>query len=276
MYECGYVLCDRKNLNRVLLNLLSNAYKFNPEEGKIIASIKEIERSDRFASYEMSVKDSGIGMSEEFSEKMFTAFEKERTSTISGIQGTGLGLAITKNIVDMMNGEIRVDTAPGKGTEITIQVRFEIADKELIHDEHDNKEFNDKKMISDFSGKRLLLVEDNAINREIASMILSDMGFMIENAENGKIAVDMVSSSKIEYYDLILMDIQMPVMNGYEATKAIRSLEEKALSSIPIVAMTANAFKEDEKAAKDAGMQGHIAKPLDIDKIRITLNDVLQ
>ena len=264
--EHRYAWCDRKNLNRVLLNLLSNAYKFTPEGGRITASICEKGPAEQsFSAYEIRIQDSGIGMSKEFSEKMFTAFERERTSTASKIEGTGLGLAITKNIIDLMDGTIEVNTSPGSGTEIIIRFRFQLAGQEDLPLKEAETETSLQEESIDFSGKRLLLVEDNEINREIATMILTQMGFLVECAEDGQIAVDRISASEPGYYDLILMDIQMPVMNGLDATRAIRTLDNKALAEIPIVAMTANAFKEDEQAAEEAGMQGHIAKPLDID-----------
>ena len=276
-----YVWCDKKNLNRVLLNVISNAYKFTPKGGAISASLWETGTGENgYGSYEMRVQDSGIGMSKEFAEKMFNAFERERTSTDSGIEGTGLGLSITKQIVDLMGGTIEVMTAPGNGTEMIIRLKLKLAEEKDIPEE-EKREQNPEPTESagevtlDFTQKRLLLVEDNAINMEIAVMILSQAGFMLETAENGKIAVDMVAASAPGYYDAILMDIQMPVMNGYEATRAIRKLENKALARIPILAMTANAFKEDEQAALEAGMQAHIAKPIDIQAMMQTLTAVL-
>ena len=268
-----YVWCDKNNLNRVLLNLLSNAYKFTPEGGTVSASIWEsINTEDDFGAYELRVKDNGIGMSKEFSEKMFNAFERERSSTASKTEGTGLGLAITKSIIDLMGGAIEVITSPGDGTEIIVRIKLRFAGQENVPEEPES--VKEEKVI-DFTGKRALLVEDNEINREIAAMILTQAGFHIETAGNGQIAVDMVSASDPGYYDMILMDVQMPVMDGYEATKAIRALDNKALACIPIVAMTANAFKEDEETAAAVGMQGHIAKPLDIEKMLKTLSWVL-
>ena len=258
------VWCDKRNLNRVLLNLVSNAYKFTPEGGSVSITLWQTGAAiEGYGSYEMSVEDTGIGMSREFVDKMFTAFERERTSTDSGIEGTGLGLAITKSLVDLMGGTIEVLTSPGGGTKIVIGLKLKIAQEDDVPKAKDalasdaNSEIN-------FSEKRLLLVEDNAINMEIAKMILDQQGFMVEEAENGQVAVDMVSQSEPGYYDAILMDVQMPVMNGYEATRAIRALDDKALASTPILAMTANAFQEDVQAAKDAGMQAHIAKPIDV------------
>ena len=270
-----YVWCDRKNLNRVLLNILSNAYKFTPAGGNIKVSLCEVGTGEgRYGSYEMRVQDSGIGMSKEFAEKMFHAFERERTSTVSGIEGTGLGLAITKSIVDLMGGTIEVLTAPGSGTEMIIRLKLQLAEEKDVQKPRKETEIPAVTEI-DYSQKRVLLVEDNMINMEIAKEILKQKGFMLETAENGQIALDMVRDAEPGYYDLVLMDIQMPVMDGYEATKAIRQLEDPVKASVPIVAMTANAFREDEEAAMAAGMQAHIAKPIDLKVMMDTLHRVL-
>ena len=268
-----YVLCDVKNLNRVLINLLNNAYKFTPENGHIIASIKQTECADTgTGAYEIRITDNGIGMSKEFAEKMFRPFERERTSTVSGIEGTGLGLSISKSIIDLMDGTIEVLTEPDCGTEIVLRLRFQLAE---ASDPEQTDADDETAEPFDTSGKRLLLVEDNAINMEIVNMILTQAGYAVENAENGQIALDMISGSADGYYDAVLMDIQMPVMDGYTATGKIRSLENKALAEIPILAMTANAFKEDADAAIEAGMQAHIAKPIDADLLLKTLAAIL-
>ena len=270
--DCGnvknrWVLCDKNRFNRILLNLLSNAYKFTPAGGAVSVMMKETGCDGERADYEIRVKDNGIGMSREFVSKLFTPFERERTSTVSGIQGTGLGLSITKSIVDLMDGSIDVVTEQGEGTEFIIRVTFALSENA---DEQRN-EADAATTPTDFSGYRLLIVEDNEINREIATMILLQNGFVLETAENGRIALDMVSGSEPGYYDAILMDIQMPVMNGYEAAKAIRALDDKRLADIPIIAMTANAFKEDIRTALDAGMNGHISKPIDVKAMLATL-----
>ena len=277
-----FVWCDRKNLNRVLLNILSNAYKFTPEGGSITASVWEVGNGEHgYGSYEMRVQDNGIGMSREFAERMFNAFERERTSTVSGIEGTGLGMSITKSIVDLMGGTIEVMTAPGSGTEIIIRLKFRLAEeKDIPETEQTGGEAASEEEESagevDFSTKRLLLVEDNLINMEIANMILTQAGFTVEPAENGKVALDLVSTSEPGYFDAVLMDLQMPVMDGYEATRAIRALDDPALAGIPILAMTANAFKEDVEAVKAAGMQAHIPKPIDVNVLMNTLRSVLK
>ena len=273
------VWCDKKNLNRVLLNVLSNAFKFTPERGSVNVSLWEVGAGEEgYGFYEIRIQDTGIGMSKDFVGKIFTAFERERSSTNSRTEGTGLGLAITKSIVDMMGGTIEVLTSLGNGTEIIIRVKFKLATEEdLLKYGGDKPEESDEGASSEvsFAGKRALLVEDNLVNLEIAKMILLQTGFAVETAENGKAAVEMVEKSAPGYYDLILMDIQMPVMDGYTATKNIRLLENKALAQIPIVAMTANAFAEDVKAAEDAGMQAHIAKPVDVKLMIKTLARVL-
>ena len=273
-----FVVCDENRLNRVLLNLLSNAYKFTPKGGNISVtlteknSVEEKNFAEDFANFELRVKDSGIGMTKEFAEKVFEAFERERTSTVSKIQGTGLGMAITKSIVDLMKGKIEVVTAPNEGTEFIINLKFKIADEKISEVEEENISAAEK---IDFAQKKLLLVDDIEVNREIAKMLLEGSGFIVDTAANGAEAVEKISASKVGDYDAVLMDIQMPVMNGYEATKKIRELENSELAKIPILAMTANAFSEDVQAAKAAGMNAHIAKPIDIPQMMKTLAEVL-
>ena len=261
-----------------MLNLLSNAYKFTPEGGSVIVTALQIGEGDgEYGEYELRVKDSGIGMTEEFAAKVFEAFERERTSVVSGIQGTGLGMAITKSIIDLMGGTIVVNTAPHQGTEFVIHLRFKL--QEESEDRTDTvqeiSQESGQRIAVDFTSMRLLLVEDMDINREIAAMLLKNLGFAVETAVNGQEAVDKVAGSMPGYYDGVLMDIQMPVMNGYDAARNIRSLPNEALSHIPIIAMTANAFSEDVKMAQEAGMDGHIAKPIDVNMMQTTLTDIL-
>ena len=264
-----WVLCDKVMLDRALMNLLCNAGKFTEENGTVSMRLNELAASDKTGSYEIRIKDTGIGMSPEFVERMFIPFERERTSTVSRTQGTGLGLAITKRIFDMMGGNITVQTEKGKGTEFVITVDFPLADPE---DESCLSKGDD---IS-FEGKRALLVEDNMVNMEIAQMLLEQSGFLIETAENGKIALEMTAASEPGYYDVILMDIQMPEMDGYTAAQAIRDLPDPGHAGIPIIAMTANAFQEDIRKAEAVGMNGHIAKPLDIPSMKATLQHVFK
>ncbi len=264
-----WVLCDKVMLDRALMNLLCNAGKFTEENGSVSLQLTELAGDDKTGRYEIRIKDTGIGMSREFVERLFVPFERERTSTVSRIQGTGLGLAITKNIVELMGGKIAVRTEKGKGTEFTITVAFPLAEPEEEISSGAGEEIS-------FEGMRALLAEDNMVNMEIAQMLLDQAGFLIETAENGKIAVEMTAASEPGYYDVILMDIQMPVMDGYTAAKAIRDLPDPRLAAVPIIAMTANAFQEDIKKAEDVGMNGHIAKPLDIPDMKATLQRVLQ
>ena len=268
------VLCDKLRLNRVLLNLLSNAVKYTPDGGRIwLTARQEAGAPDGFARFEFRVKDNGIGMSEEFAARIFDPFEREKTSTVSGIQGTGLGMAITKRIVDLMGGTIDVVTAPGQGSEFTVRLVFQLATEPVGAPAPAPARAD---LSDSFAGKRLLLVDDIEINREIATAVLETEGFLVETADDGSQAVEMVSSSRPGYYDAVLMDIQMPVLDGYEATRRIRALEDPALAAIPIVAMTANAFEEDRKNAIQAGMNGHIPKPIDVAVLQDVLRGILQ
>jgi len=257
-----YVNCDRNRWNRVLLNLVGNAYKFTPSGKSVAVTMLELDDGQ----FELHVKDTGIGMSAEFAKKIFQAFERERTSTVSGIQGTGLGTAITKNIVDLMGGAIEVITQKDKGTEFIVRVNFELIKNPTIIEESAQVE---ESATDDFSGKKILLVDDIEVNREIAMMMLEQFGFEIDTAVDGREAVDKAAKTP---YDLILMDVQMPIMNGYEAATAIKN----SGSNVPIIAMTANAMPEDIKRAKDAGMIDHIAKPLDLTNMMITIQAVLK
>ncbi|MGN0575262.1 MAG: response regulator [Ruminococcus sp.] len=274
------VICDSLRLNQILLNILSNAIKFTKQGGKV--SFKVIQTSGApvgFAGYEFRIKDNGIGMSEEFRKHIFEAFTREQTSTVSGIQGTGLGMSITKSIVDIMSGKILVESQPGQGSEFIVELNFRINSEEQSAIKEDAPcTVNDKSMMQenpDFSGKKLLVVEDNELNQEIAVEILHGLGFETEIAEDGAAAVEKVRTAADGEYDLILMDIQMPRMDGYEATRRIHALDDPKKASIPIIAMTANAFEEDKQAAFNAGMNGHIAKPIDLAKLKKTLYDAL-
>lgn len=274
----GKVYCDRILLNRVLLNLVSNAYKFTPTGGKVSVSAAETPDGDgEHGEYEISISDSGIGMSEEFAAKVFEAFERERTSTVSKIQGTGLGMSITKSIIDLMGGTISVDTKQGRGTTFTVKLRFDLQEENRDQlDAAAEQEMKERHNVTvDFNRMRLLLVEDVPINREIAVMQLTGIGFAVETAENGREGVEALMAAGPGYFSAVLMDIQMPVMDGYEAARTIRALPDEALAGVPIIAMTANAFSEDVKKAEEAGMNGHIAKPIDMNAMINVLRDVL-
>ncbi|MCM1308746.1 MAG: ATP-binding protein [Butyrivibrio sp.] len=269
------IYCDKLRLNQILLNLLSNAMKFTPAGGSVsLRLIQKESQSEGRASYEFRVKDTGIGMSPEFAATIFEPFTREQTATVSGIQGTGLGMSITKNIVDMMNGTIEVQSEKDKGTEFIINLSFRLLDEPKEGTRVSASEEAEKEEVS-FKGRRLLLVEDNELNREIATELLSEWGFLIETAENGGEALEAVKTSEAGYFDAVLMDIQMPVMNGYEASRAIRALDNEKLANILIIAMTANAFEEDKQAALEAGMNDHVGKPIDIPALLNTLRKYL-
>ena len=274
-----HVYCDKTRLNQVMFNLLANAVKFTSEGGSIWLTMSQLEPTyeveDR-AIYEIRVKDTGIGIDKAFIKHIFEPFERERTSTVSKIQGTGLGMAITKNIVDMMGGTIEVESQKGVGTEFIIRLELRLQAEAGAANEEGAKQHSHAEGVAEFAGKRLLLAEDNELNREIACMLLSKYGFVIDTAENGQEAVDLVAASAPGYYDLVLMDIQMPVMDGHEATRKIRSLENKVLAKVPVVAMTANAFDEDRKAAKECGMNGFISKPIHMQEVVQALRMCLQ
>ena len=400
-----HVMCDRLRLNQILLNLLSNAMKFTKPGGMVSVRILQKRNApEGYADYEFQVKDTGIGMSPEFLKNVFEPFERERASTISGIQGTGLGMAITRNIVDMMGGSVSVESEVGKGSTFTVSLQFKTCSgpvrqetipellglRALVADDDFNTCSSVTKMLSDigmrpdwttsgkeavlrvklageqndeyavyiidwlmpdmngvevvrrirgligektpiiiltaydwadieeearkagvtafcskpiflselrevlespfavknqeevpqetisFERKKILLVEDNELNQEIAVEILKEAGFSVDVADDGVVAVERMKTAEQGQYDLILMDIQMPVMDGYEATRQIRALENPDIAGIPILAMTANAFQEDKKAAIEAGMDGHIAKPIDVSKLFGILGEIIR
>ncbi len=258
------IVCDKLRIRQILLNLLSNAIKYTPDGGLIELRISEsTSGKSGCGHYRIRVKDNGIGMSPEFAQTVFDEFTREKSSTVSGIQGTGLGMAIVKNLVDMMGGQIELHTRQNEGTEITLDFDFAIDNSIAVEDAGAVRQF-------DFAGKKILLVEDNELNREIALTILEDSGFTVSTANDGAEAVEMIRNAAPGDYDVILMDIQMPVMDGIEATKRIRGIGSE-ISRIPIIAMTANAFEEDRKASIDAGMNEHVAKPIDVDNLKTVI-----
>ena len=266
------VITDKLRLNQVLINIVGNAVKFTPSGGEIIVGLIEKNCSlNDCATYEFSVKDNGIGMSQEFIGHIFDTFSREHNSTVSGIQGTGLGMAITKNIVDMMGGDIQVESEEGKGSVFRVTINMRLAE-EPVADEAAIQEAAAKN--HDYSGKRVLLVEDNELNREIATAILEEMGMVVASVGDGDEAVAAIVNAEADKYDLVLMDIQMPKMDGYTATREIRTLRDNRKANIPIVAMTANAFYEDRQRAFASGMNGHIIKPISIKGIAEALDTI--
>ena len=267
------VYCDATRLRQIYLNIISNAVKYTPNGGEIKLIIKEIE-SDKegYARFQTIVSDTGIGMSKEFLPHIFEEFSREKTTTESRVVGTGLGMPIVKTLVTLMHGTIEVESEQGVGTKFTVTLDHRIARKEEIKVEEE--EIKDKDIVS-YKGKRILLAEDNELNTEIAVTILEEAGFIVEHAENGQVCVDMIKNAKIGYYDLVLMDIQMPVMDGYKATETIRAINNPRCD-IPIIAMTANAFDEDKRKAFVIGMDGHIAKPINIPQLLETISKVLK
>ena len=268
------VLCDETKLREVFLNILSNALKYTPSGGKVTMNLTEMP-SDRpgYAMYQTVIEDTGIGMSEDFLPHLFEEFTRERSSTETRLNGTGLGMPIVKKLVDLMEGTIEVESKVGRGTRITVTLPHRIAP------EADTQSYIEKAQGYDencFKGKRILLAEDNELNAEIAITILEEAGFVVEHAEDGIICVDMMEKAEAGYYDLILMDIQMPNMDGYKATQTIRKLSDPQKAGITIVAMTANAFDEDKKNAYNAGMNWHIAKPIRVEELMSALTEILK
>ncbi|GFI42816.1 autoinducer 2 sensor kinase/phosphatase LuxQ [Lachnospiraceae bacterium] len=253
-----FLYVDTMHYSQVFLNLVSNAVKYTPDGGRIDLLLRELPGDTKDTCLvETVIEDNGIGMSEEFLVHAYDSFSRERTSTVSGIQGTGLGLAIVKNLVSLMKGKIAIESRQGVGTKVTIRLPHRLGEKVL----EGKKAETDKELRLD--NRRILLAEDIDVNAIIATKLLSSKGSMVERARDGVECVNMLLKAKAGYYDLVLMDIQMPVMDGYQAAHAIRSFGDVKKASVPILAMTANAFKEDCEKAADAGMDGHIAKPLD-------------
>ena len=269
----NYVFCDRTKVREVLLNIVSNSMKYTPEGGNISVDITEnyLEK-ERVTSYTFVIEDTGIGMSEEYLPHIFEEFTRERTSTESKVIGTGLGLPIVKSLIELMHGSIHVESEVGKGTRTTIILSFPIATKE---DFEKGKEHKEATFLAGLKGRRILLAEDNDLNAEIALTLLEESGFKVDRATDGMQCISILQEKPEEYYDVILMDIQMPNMDGYKTTRLIRQLQNKK-ASIPIIAMTANAFDEDKQKALDAGMNGHIAKPIDTKILFQTLEQILR
>ena len=269
-----HVICDETKNKEIFLNLISNAVKYTASGGRVTIRITELDcdRKD-YVRIRTQVIDTGIGMSEEFLPSLFEAFARERNTTDGKIAGTGLGMPIIKKYIDMMYGTIEVESKQGEGSKFTVTLEYRIADKSYY--ERATEKFSDMDETR-ISGKHILLAEDNDLNAEIAEFILEDMGLIVDRVEDEVQCVSRIEQKPAGTYDLILMDIQMPNMDGYKATEVIRDLSDKNKANIPIIAMTANAFEEDRKKALAKGMNGHIAKPVDIEKMREILQNTFK
>ena len=294
------VFCDETRVTQILLNLLSNAVKYTPPGGKVNLTIlqKPCISGRRYCGYVFKVSDTGIGIGKDFISHVFEPFERETGRTGNNTYGSGLGMSIAKGIVDMMGGNIRVESEENVGTEFIVELelrplggcgeqspeqRAQVS--EFVEDsgedmavfrDHEDHTKNRAGDVGWIEGRRLLLVEDNPLNREIAEEMLMEDGFQVESAENGRKALQMITGADPWYYSAVLMDIQMPVMDGYEATKRIRTLPDRSRAQIPIIAMTANAFKEDRSRAAESGMDAYISKPVDVLTLRYVLRRVLR
>ena len=260
--EHPWVYCDALKVREILMNLLSNAVKYTSQGGKITMTLSEAP-SDRpgFGRYRMAVEDTGIGIAPEYIPHLFEAFSRERSSSESGIMGTGLGLRIVKSFLDLMGGTIAVESSPGKGSWFVADLTLELAPAEALPETEQPRASG-----TVLKGKRVLLTEDNTLNAEIAETILTDAGLLVETAENGAVALEKLKTAPEGYFDIVLMDIQMPRMNGYQAARAIRALEGERAKT-PIIAMTANAFEEDRQAAFESGMDAYASKPIEPQKL---------
>ena len=292
--EDQYAICDFSHTTRVFVNVISNAVKYTPSGGWVKVTCDQIGRSNvpfvkgneegqwnedfRYAVYRYTIEDNGIGMSEEFQKHIFEQFSREKTSTVSKIQGSGLGLALCKNLVEAMGGTIAVESEQGVGSKFTVTLSLAIQEGQVYSDPVTNIEINVDELLL---GKKVLLVEDNDLNSEIATEILESFGLKVASADDGDVAVEMVKAAQPGDYDIVLMDIQMPRMDGYEASRQIRAYEQTNrqagadVAPIPIVAMTANAFEEDRKLAFEAGMNEHVPKPINISQLKQVLSKFL-
>ncbi len=264
------IYSDQEKLKQVLMHLTNNAITYTETGGKVDLVVAELEKfPNGYAVYQFTVRDNGIGIHKDFLKHIFKPFEREKNTTFSGIHGTGLGLAIVKNLVEMMGGHIQIDTKPGEGSTFTITLRFRVQAHPLSSEDSEEG-------FANLLNKKILLVDDNMANLEIESEILQGMGFHVETVTDGSISVEKVGQSSPGDYDLVLMDIQMPGMNGWDATKAIRRLEDPVLSSIPIIALSADAFESDKQMSRESGMDAHLTKPIDIPLLLETISKTLQ
>ena len=270
--EHKHIITDSTKMQEILSNLISNAIKYMPEGGKVLIDVQELPyNQEGYTLIQTKVSDTGIGMSEEFLPSLFELFTRERNTTLSKIPGTGIGMAIVKNLVDFMNGSIEVESELSKGSTFTITIPHKIAYKDYTNRNiESSNEFD-----IDFKGKRILLAEENELNAEITTTILSEMGFVVKAVENGILCVNEMLHQPANTFDLILMDIQMPNMDGYKATDCIRHLSQPEKANIPIIAMSANTFEEDQKKAIDVKMNDYIMKPIDFQKMEEVIKHVL-
>ena len=267
-----YVVCDQTKLQEIMLNIISNAIKYTPEGHSIYVEVHEaVSENPSKIRYIFSCEDTGIGMSEEYLPHIYEEFSREHSTTENKVPGTGLGLPIIKSMIELMGGSIQVESRQGIGTKFTIDLSFDIALKEEVYGSEDTIESS---AIHTIKGKRILLVEDNELNAEIAKTVLEDVGALITRAENGQQALELFKEKPAGTFDVILMDLMMPVMDGYTATRKIRELERSDAKTVPIIAMTANAFQEDAEKCIAVGMNAHLAKPLDIEKMKKTIKSI--
>ena len=267
-----YVVCDQTKLQEIMLNIISNAIKYTPEGHSIYVEVHEaVSENPSKIRYIFLCEDTGIGMSEEYLPHIYEEFSREHSTTENKVPGTGLGLPIIKSMIELMGGSIQVESRQGIGTKFTIDLSFDIALKEEVYGSEDTIESS---AIHTIKGKRILLVEDNELNAEIAKTVLEDVGALITRAENGQQALELFKEKPAGTFDVILMDLMMPVMDGYTATRKIRELERSDAKTVPIIAMTANAFQEDAEKCIAVGMNAHLAKPLDIEKMKKTIKSI--
>ena len=267
------VLVDANRFRRVLSNLVSNAVKFTPTNGAVTVAARQKQISQSgYARYEFTVSDTGVGMSPEFMRHMYEAFERESSSTRAGTTGTGLGLSIVRSLLNIMGGSVSVDSRKNQGTVFTVNLPLKYAD----HVAEGASKTDDSADYRARGEHRVLLVEDIEINRMLAETILEEAGFLVDSVPDGCDAVDAIQNTPMWYYDLVLMDIQMPVMNGYEATRAIRAIKREDIRSLPIIALSANARDEDKRISMESGMNNHVAKPFDVAQLISTINEHIE
>ena len=278
-YQCSLnvvhdqILCDKTKMEEIILNVVSNSIKYTNPHGKITVSIDELDSEDeKNADYKVVVEDNGIGMSQDYLPHIFEEFSREHTSTETRVAGTGLGLPIVKSLVDRMGGTIEVESEEGKGTRFIMKFSFPVS---LENQVREKEKQNIPDITEKLEGKRILLAEDNELNAEIAETVLEETGIKVKHVEDGIQCIEELKKMPEKYYDVILMDVQMPNMDGYTATQRIRDLDDSR-AEIPIIAMTANAYDEDRRKAQEAGMDGFLAKPLDVDEMMRLLGKIIK